>query len=153
VTPYTATTATTYNLTIGTVHTYYVEAGSTPVLVHNANCPPGIDLERLSQAGTAHDPHGPTRAGYEYQKHMGRGELPKVPGSQLNAAGQNLLDEILTDSAADFQPVTSGNFVGGVRVIGNGIVTGWQGPAQGNGYFVGATFDSAGNLQYFGVYL
>ncbi|MFD8915083.1 LamG-like jellyroll fold domain-containing protein [Streptomyces sp. NPDC059575] len=27
----------TYDLTIGTLHTYYVEAGSTPVLVHNFN--------------------------------------------------------------------------------------------------------------------
>jgi hypothetical protein len=32
---YTATTV-TYNLTIDTLHTYYVEAGDTPVLVHNA---------------------------------------------------------------------------------------------------------------------
>ncbi|MBS2966505.1 hypothetical protein KGA66_25925 [Actinocrinis puniceicyclus] len=29
------TTAVTYNLTVDSVHTYYVEAGSTPVLVHN----------------------------------------------------------------------------------------------------------------------
>ncbi|WP_316743236.1 LamG-like jellyroll fold domain-containing protein [Streptomyces sp. MK7] len=28
---------TTYDLTIGTLHTYYVEAGATPVLVHNCN--------------------------------------------------------------------------------------------------------------------
>jgi hypothetical protein len=28
----------TYNLTIERVHTYYVLAGNTPVLVHNANC-------------------------------------------------------------------------------------------------------------------
>jgi Pretoxin HINT domain len=32
---YTATT-TTYNLTIDNLHTYYVEAGTTPVLVHNS---------------------------------------------------------------------------------------------------------------------
>ncbi|MET8243117.1 LamG-like jellyroll fold domain-containing protein [Streptomyces sp. NPDC005202] len=30
---------TTYDLTIGTLHTYYVEAGNTPVLVHNINKP------------------------------------------------------------------------------------------------------------------
>ncbi len=29
----------TFNLTVDTVHTYYVLAGSTPVLVHNSNCP------------------------------------------------------------------------------------------------------------------
>ncbi|MCP3765362.1 polymorphic toxin-type HINT domain-containing protein [Streptomyces sp. MAR25Y5] len=31
----------TYNLTIEGVHTYYVLAGQTPVLVHNSNCPNG----------------------------------------------------------------------------------------------------------------
>ncbi|MER7952437.1 polymorphic toxin-type HINT domain-containing protein [Streptomyces sp. NPDC096079] len=30
----------TYNLTVADVHTYYVVAGSTPVLVHNSNCGP-----------------------------------------------------------------------------------------------------------------
>ncbi|MFI8350693.1 toxin C-terminal domain-containing protein, partial [Streptomyces sp. NPDC085596] len=29
---------TTYNLTVGSLHTYYVLAGQTPVLVHNSNC-------------------------------------------------------------------------------------------------------------------
>jgi hypothetical protein len=29
---------TTYNLTINHVHTYYVNAGSSPVLVHNSTC-------------------------------------------------------------------------------------------------------------------
>ncbi|MFJ8310312.1 MULTISPECIES: polymorphic toxin-type HINT domain-containing protein [unclassified Streptomyces] len=29
----------TYNLTVADVHTYYVLAGATPVLVHNSNCP------------------------------------------------------------------------------------------------------------------
>ncbi|MFB7239321.1 polymorphic toxin-type HINT domain-containing protein [Streptomyces sp. NPDC056269] len=33
--------ARTYNLTVDDLHTYYVLAGSTPVLVHNANCAPG----------------------------------------------------------------------------------------------------------------
>ena len=33
------TSAVTYNLTIDALHTYYVEAGDTPVLVHNANRP------------------------------------------------------------------------------------------------------------------
>jgi hypothetical protein len=28
----------TFNLTIDSLHTYYVEAGNTPVLVHNSNC-------------------------------------------------------------------------------------------------------------------
>jgi hypothetical protein len=32
--------ARTYNLTVDDLHTYYVLAGDTPVLVHNANCGP-----------------------------------------------------------------------------------------------------------------
>ena len=32
------TTMVTYNLTINSLHTYYVEAGNTPVLVHNSGC-------------------------------------------------------------------------------------------------------------------
>ena len=31
--------ARTYNLTVESLHTYYVLAGETPVLVHNSNCP------------------------------------------------------------------------------------------------------------------
>ncbi|MFJ7997949.1 polymorphic toxin-type HINT domain-containing protein [Streptomyces sp. NPDC096310] len=31
--------ARTYNLTVADIHTYYVLAGATPVLVHNSNCP------------------------------------------------------------------------------------------------------------------
>nr|WP_255293198.1 DUF5615 family PIN-like protein [Streptomyces niveus] len=33
--------ARTYNLTVDDLHTYYVLAGSTPILVHNSNCPAG----------------------------------------------------------------------------------------------------------------
>ncbi|WP_420802628.1 polymorphic toxin-type HINT domain-containing protein [Streptomyces cavernae] len=36
--PYTQR-ARTYNLTVDDLHTYYVLAGATPVLVHNSNCP------------------------------------------------------------------------------------------------------------------
>jgi hypothetical protein len=79
-----------------------------------------------------------TRAGRAYQKHMGRGELPRVPGRDLNSAGQNLLDEILMNPRTKQIVVSSGNFSGGTRFIGpNGI---------------GATFDAKGVFQYFGVY-
>ncbi|WAX77181.1 HINT domain-containing protein [Streptomyces sp. KMM 9044] len=36
---WTARKATVHNLTVTDVHTYYVLAGETPVLVHNSNCP------------------------------------------------------------------------------------------------------------------
>ncbi|HEV2238899.1 MAG TPA: hypothetical protein VGR57_19730, partial [Ktedonobacterales bacterium] len=86
---------------------------------------------------------GRTYAGREYQKHMDKGELPKVGGNYLDSAGQNLLDDILTDPNADYQFDVSDRFPGGYTVISNSVV---------NGKFVGATFDSNGVFQYFGVY-
>ncbi|WP_328381806.1 polymorphic toxin-type HINT domain-containing protein [Streptomyces sp. NBC_00400] len=38
--------ARTYNLTVDDLHTYYVLAGTTPILVHNANCGVGSALKR-----------------------------------------------------------------------------------------------------------
>jgi hypothetical protein len=84
-----------------------------------------------------------SRAGREYQKHMARGQLPKVGGKGLNDAGQGLLDGILSDPNSSYQRVTGGGFAGGYRIIGNTVV---------NDKFVGATFDSSGAFQYFGVY-
>ncbi|MGW1029179.1 hypothetical protein ACWD4J_36795 [Streptomyces sp. NPDC002577] len=58
---------TTYDLTIGTLHTYYVEAGNTPVLVHNddVECPrsPGQllrDAEAIHDAGIRNPQKPPT---------------------------------------------------------------------------------------------
>jgi hypothetical protein len=69
---------------------------------------------------------------------MGRGELSKVPGKQFDQAGQDLLDDILTNPGTTVHPVTSGNAAGGTRFIGpNGI---------------GATFGPDGSLAYFGRY-
>lgn len=42
--------ATVHNLTITDLHTYYVLAGETPVLVHNSGCGPGIST-RYEKAG------------------------------------------------------------------------------------------------------
>jgi RHS repeat-associated protein len=39
-----------YNLTVGDIHTYYVVAGTTPVLVHNCSLP------RLDRSGKVHGP-------------------------------------------------------------------------------------------------
>ncbi len=43
--------ATTYNLTVDELHTYYVLAGQTPVLVHNANCGPGTKFDVPTEPG------------------------------------------------------------------------------------------------------
>jgi hypothetical protein len=79
---------------------------------------------------------GLTDAGLAYQKHMGRGELPLVPGSELNSAGQFLLDGILTDPATKWAAAGSKMLAGGeYGILPNGV---------------GAAFDAQGMLQYFG---
>ncbi|MFC8765750.1 polymorphic toxin-type HINT domain-containing protein [Streptomyces sp. NPDC057193] len=132
----------TYNLTVADLHTYYVLAGATPVLVHNST-PCGPDLDALSQSGMRPAKGNTTHAGREYQKHMNRGDLPVVPGKQLKSAGQDLLDDILTNPKTATSPVNSGNFAGGTRYI-------MPDPAGGRG--IGATFDANGQFQYFGRY-
>ncbi|MFD8891686.1 polymorphic toxin-type HINT domain-containing protein [Streptomyces sp. NPDC059566] len=131
----------TYNLTVADLHTYYVLAGETPVLVHNSGgCP---DLDALSQSGMRPAKGKTTHAGREYQKHMNRGDLPVVPGKELKTAGQDLLDDILTNPQTATSAVNSGNFAGGTRYI-------MPDPAGGRG--IGATFDANGQFQYFGRY-
>ncbi|MDT0403887.1 polymorphic toxin-type HINT domain-containing protein [Streptomyces edwardsiae] len=130
-----------HNLTVTDSHTYYVLAGQTPVLVHNSGgCP---DLDALSQSGMRPAKGNTTHAGREYQKHMNRGDLPVVPGKQLKSAGQDMLDDILTNPGTVTSPVNSGNFAGGTRYI-------MPDPAGGRG--IGATFDANGQFQYFGRY-
>ncbi|MEV6947325.1 RICIN domain-containing protein [Streptomyces sp. NPDC051172] len=130
-----------YNLTVENLHTYYVLAGETPVLVHNSGgCP---DLDALSQSGMRPAKGKTTHAGREYQKHMNRGDLPVVPGKELKTAGQDLLDDILTNPQTSTSAVNSGNFAGGTRYI-------MPDPAGGRG--IGATFDANGQFQYFGRY-
>ena len=46
-----------HNLTVHGLHTYYVLAGTTPVLVHNANCPHRVEV-------TVHDVNGNVRVEY-----------------------------------------------------------------------------------------
>ncbi|MCE7080657.1 DUF6531 domain-containing protein [Streptomyces sp. ST2-7A] len=101
------------------------------------------DLDALSQSGTRPAKGNTTHAGREYQKHMNRGDLPVVPGKQLKTAGQDLLDDILTNPKTVISPVNSGNFAGGTRYI-------MPDPAGGRG--TGATFDAIGRFQYFGRY-
>lgn len=134
-----------WDLTILPSHDFYIDTVATPVLVHNASCPTGFDYEAASQSGMRADKGAFTRAGREYAKHMGGNELPTVTGNPaaINSAGQDILNGILTDPGADYQPVLTGNFAGGFRVIGNTVT---------NGRFVGATFDSNGLFQYFGMY-
>jgi RHS repeat-associated protein len=131
-----------HNLSIRGVHTYYVLAGASPTLVHNSS-PCGPDLDALSQSGMRPAKGNTTHAAREYQKHMDKNELDKVPGRELKSAGQNLLDDILTNPKSAVSPVISGNFSGGTRHIM---------PDPAGGRDIGATFDVNGVFQYFGRY-
>ncbi|MFI1869746.1 polymorphic toxin-type HINT domain-containing protein [Streptomyces jumonjinensis] len=44
-------TADMYDLTVADLHTYYVLAGQTPVLVHNSNCPTASKYEDITSPG------------------------------------------------------------------------------------------------------
>ncbi|MFN8053528.1 MAG: polymorphic toxin-type HINT domain-containing protein [Acidimicrobiales bacterium] len=126
---------TMYDLTIDGVHTYYVEAGDAAVLVHNCG-----GLNALSQSGSALDPADAggqlTRAGRAFAKAK---EVfgPTAGGpTEVNAAGQNALDEILTNPGTVVRTMQGGNFAGGRLFI------------SPNG--VGAVFGPDGTFQYFG---
>jgi hypothetical protein len=94
------------------------------------------DVLALSETGTRQAKGGRTHAGREYQKHMARGELPVVPGKDLDSAGQDLLDGILMAPDTKQFPIKGGNFKDGQYFV------------RPDG--VGAAFDKDGVFQYFG---
>jgi hypothetical protein len=129
---------TAYNLTVDGIHTYY--AGTTPVLVHNSCAP---DLDALSGSGESPiGKQGMTKAGASLAQHgldLGFSEADLAGGpANLNALGQDPLNDILTDPGSTFSSPTTENFAGGMRVISP---TG-----------AGATFDANGVFRYFGLY-
>lgn len=108
--------ATVHNLTVTDVHTYYVQAGNTAVLVHN--CDQYKDLiEELRNAGQQPDPSDKRgeyeKAGRALEKHaypskkrpsFREGEWPKPTGKRnptaWNALGREVQDEILGSIAS-----------------------------------------------------
>ena len=70
---YTSHTIVTYNLTIDDLHTYYVEAGTTPVLVHNSNGPDVNNVPDLSGMTQTQADEVLTRSGFELQAISGSG--------------------------------------------------------------------------------
>ncbi|MFD3483892.1 polymorphic toxin-type HINT domain-containing protein [Streptomyces sp. NPDC058665] len=91
--------ATVYNLTVAGVHTYYVLAGATPVLVHN--CGPSNDDLYSSALKPFRKPGGDHEASRSYQKHTkatGRGDstlLPLNSGKDRKDISEYLLEDIL----------------------------------------------------------
>ncbi|MFM9449407.1 polymorphic toxin-type HINT domain-containing protein [Streptomyces acidiscabies] len=73
-------TARTYNLTVDDLHTYYVLAGKTPVLVHNASCNVA-EARRLQAKLAAEELAG--AEGHAFQKHVvEQGEFPGIKTRQ-----------------------------------------------------------------------
>jgi hypothetical protein len=97
-----------------------------------------LDSDALSAAGRVEAKGGRTAAGRSYQKHMDRGQLPRIPGMSLDEAAQELLDDILTHPGSTTHPVRSGRAAGGIRII------------RPDG--VGATFTPDGSFAYFAHY-
>jgi hypothetical protein len=83
--------ARTYNFTVADLHTYYVLAGETPVLVHNSNGPCGTNLtrgEKVAAAAGVDDLSPALRKNLTgfMKKSPGDAEIPQIirlPGGQL----------------------------------------------------------------------
>jgi RHS repeat-associated protein len=111
-----------YNLTVDGLHTYYVLAGSTPVLVHNTNGSCGVDpyqvgtyseLKRASKPGDGLDLHhvpqgkpaGQAIPGYDYPNApaiaLPRAEHAQIPNLRgvYNGTSQDLIAQDLENLA------------------------------------------------------
>jgi hypothetical protein len=96
------------------------------------------DLDALAETGKRPARGGRTHAGREYQKHIDRGEVPKVPGKEFDSAGQALLDDIMKSPTTHQFPLEGGQFKGGkIFVREDGL---------------GAAFDKDGVFRYFGKF-
>jgi hypothetical protein len=96
------------------------------------------NLDALAETGKRPVKGGRTHAGREYQKHMDRGEVPRVPGKEFDSAGQALLDGIMKSPTTHQFPLEGGQFKGGnIFVREDGL---------------GAAFDKDGVFRYFGKF-
>jgi hypothetical protein len=106
--------STTYDLTVGALHTYYVLAGTAPVLVHN--CPGGAadipDLSggtpRLRKPGTAATREGETSAEAEQLAEEGKSRRDTTGGTadKLATVAQNVSD-VVPHGAGVHEPVSA----------------------------------------------
>jgi hypothetical protein len=84
------TTTTTRNHTTSSIHTYYVMAGTTPILVHNANCPTSVN-----DAGRFGDLKGVVGDGLT-PHHMPQDALGFAPRQEGGAIVMTHADHLLT---------------------------------------------------------
>ncbi|WP_327710903.1 polymorphic toxin-type HINT domain-containing protein [Streptomyces sp. NBC_00464] len=99
----------TYDLTVGVVHTYYVVAGATPVLVHNCLTGAGEDdlaavatktfSRQLSEAGRALQKHSSNLA-KRGQAHTDLYNFGKVTDRERSEIAEEIIHEVLTSPNA-----------------------------------------------------
>jgi pretoxin HINT domain-containing protein/HNH/ENDO VII superfamily nuclease len=103
-------TAVTYDLTIGGLHTYYVEAGTTPVLVHNCGSQPSGG-RACSCANSSQGPGNGYSVAYETQ--LSPTSYPGLTrAAHFREANQNLLDAM--DADQDFDDLME-SIIPGIR--------------------------------------
>ncbi|MQS16207.1 hypothetical protein F7Q99_29265 [Streptomyces kaniharaensis] len=78
---YTTAPQTAHNLTVANLHTYYVLAGNTPVLVHNSNCGPDLGGNWTPRAKSAINGVADCdQCALDIQKALGGGDIYQVAG-------------------------------------------------------------------------
>jgi hypothetical protein len=87
-----ASTATAYNLTVEGIHTYYVLAGNTPVLVHNEGGYSPGDIDAVQHHLSSLDPFGPN------DEMIARIRTNISNGSPLTGAQTNFMEHELLES-------------------------------------------------------
>jgi hypothetical protein len=119
---YTAT-QTTYDLTINGLHTYYVEAGNTPVLVHNCGGNAAIDADRLAHIEYRHGP-----GAQEMAKAAGEEDIPGEFNEEFIWDGDNhVLGDRLIEGANNSPELPNSNGPGHLHIFDSGRTVGVNG--------------------------
>ncbi|NEC87904.1 polymorphic toxin-type HINT domain-containing protein, partial [Streptomyces sp. SID12501] len=139
-----------HNLTIADFHTYYVVAGETPVLVHNASCPIGFTNDTVGDAFTKMN-----KEGGHAMRHLKEDGLIPSKGSvksQLEYFQKNF-SQILTSPDKTFDWRTGGTDAKGFAKKVNGkvivIMVAKEGPYQGK--IITAMVPGAKNMAKWGL--
>lgn len=104
------TSSVTYDLTINGLHTYYVEAGADPILVHNCNGVPDVSVSRarypesaqhIEDAQDAGQPENLTidRAGAAARRAQSMRGNPRMPGLDRDEYPPTMFEEGGTGSS------------------------------------------------------
>jgi hypothetical protein len=112
-----------HNLTVDTDHTYYVEAGNTPVLVHNCGGNAAIDADRLAHIEYRHGP-----GAQEMAKAAGEEDIPGEFNEEFIWDGDNhVLGDRLIEGANNSPELPNSNGPGHLHIFDSGRTVGVNG--------------------------